>query len=195
MAAGERRSKSDRSSRLTMPSLPTVEKHGQRPGAVEQKIAAIIDAEPDNAFTIEDLCERVYDGLRQVEKKHRVAVIRAAKKLAHRRNSLTWYRGTASGGTLVFFLRDNVLSYGMARKKMLPSYRNNDPRRPWSYTEADLRQQLSVGGLDNRLIVEGGAWWQHVHVWLPTRSCRNHVSVPKKTSRTDQTLRALRPRP
>jgi len=41
------------------------------PGRIERAIAAILDAESDNAFTTEDLCERVYRGVNRVEKKHR----------------------------------------------------------------------------------------------------------------------------
>ena len=57
------------------------------PGRIERAIAAILDAEPDNAFTTEDLCERVYPGVNRVEKKHRVAVLRAANKLIKRRDN------------------------------------------------------------------------------------------------------------
>jgi hypothetical protein len=41
------------------------------PGRIERAIAAVLD-EAD-AFTIEDLCQRIYGG---TEKKHRVAVLR-----------------------------------------------------------------------------------------------------------------------
>jgi hypothetical protein len=47
-------------------------------GRVERAIAGVFEAEPDNAFTVEDLCDRAYPG-ELVEKKHRVAVLRAAK--------------------------------------------------------------------------------------------------------------------
>jgi hypothetical protein len=48
------------------------------PGRVSRAIEAALEAEPDNAFTVEDLCDRVYRGINRVEKKHRVAVLRAA---------------------------------------------------------------------------------------------------------------------
>jgi hypothetical protein len=50
------------------------------PGRIERAIAAVLD-EAD-AFTIEDLCQRIYGG---TEKKHRVAVLRAT-----RQSQLTW---------------------------------------------------------------------------------------------------------
>jgi hypothetical protein len=34
-----------------------------------------------NAFTLEDLCERVYPGVNRIEKKHHVSVARAARNL------------------------------------------------------------------------------------------------------------------
>ena len=56
------------------------------PGRIERAIASAFAAEPDNAFTIGDLCIRVYPeiarGFALPEKKHRVAVLRAAKKVA-----------------------------------------------------------------------------------------------------------------
>ena len=36
---------------------------------------------PEGAWTIEDLCDLVYLGVNQVEKKHRVSVLRAVKNI------------------------------------------------------------------------------------------------------------------
>jgi hypothetical protein len=46
------------------------------PGRVQRSILALIKDEPDGAWTIEDLCRHIY-GVRTIEKKHRVAVLRA----------------------------------------------------------------------------------------------------------------------
>jgi hypothetical protein len=56
------------------------------PGRIERAIAAALDAEPDGAFTTDDLCDRVYRGVNRIEKKHRVAVLRAASNLMKRRD-------------------------------------------------------------------------------------------------------------
>jgi hypothetical protein len=72
------------------------------PGQVEQIIEAVFKAEPDNAFTIEDLCDRVYPG-EPIEKKHRVSVLRAAKKVAKRRGEIDTMTGEGLGGTSIFF--------------------------------------------------------------------------------------------
>ena len=99
------------------------------PGRIERAIVAILDAEPDNAFTTEDLCDRVYSGVNRVEKKHRVAVLRAANKLVKRRDNTGCQRCGNLGGTRVYFNVDNVMSYAMACLKA-----DNEPlpkqRRP-----------------------------------------------------------------
>jgi hypothetical protein len=50
-------------------------------GRVGRAIKAVFEAAPDDAFTVEELCRLIYPGISQVEKKHRVAVIRAAFRL------------------------------------------------------------------------------------------------------------------
>ena len=47
------------------------------PGRIERAIRALFDANPDAAFTTDDLCRACYPA-RRVEHKHRVAVWRAA---------------------------------------------------------------------------------------------------------------------
>ena len=71
------------------------------PGRIERTIAAILDSEADNAFTTEDLCERVYPGVNRAEKKHRVAVLRAANRLVKRRDNTGRMRSENLGGSRV----------------------------------------------------------------------------------------------
>jgi hypothetical protein len=167
------------------------------PGRVSRAIEAAIEADPDNAFTIEDLCDRVYPGVNRVEKKHRVAVLRAAKAIVARRPELRWMIGEGLGGTLVVYDRYRVLSYAMARLKTdhFNRYRSNDKRnercmpawarkalklppaskgKVWvqkkhNTEEAELRASLSKKGRDHHLIVPGGAWWRHVQMHLAER--------------------------
>ena len=154
------------------------------PGRIERAIAAVLDGEANNAFTTEDLCERVYSGVNRVEKKHRVAVLRAANKLVKRRDNIGCLRGGNLGGTTVYFNIDNVMSYAMARLKAdsLNRYRNNDDRwftpapkwfregmgykKGYEYqhhrsSEAELRAQLAEGGREHKHVVPGGVWWKH----------------------------------
>jgi hypothetical protein len=155
------------------------------PGRIERAIAAILDGEADNAFTTEDLCERVYSGVNRVEKKHRVAVLRAANRLVKRRDNTDCWRSDNLGGTRVYFNIDNVMSYVMARLKAdnLNHYRSNDDRwflpsammrrlqsdqfrkgyvYQWSRSsEAELRAKLAEGGQNHKNVVPGGVWWKH----------------------------------
>ena len=155
------------------------------PGRIERAIAAILDAEADNAFTTEDLCERVYSGVNRVEKKHRVAVLRAANKLVKRRDNTGCQRCENLGGSRVYFNIDNVMSYAMARLKtdQFNHYRSNDDRwftpsallrrhRPDRFqkghvyrwhrsSEAELRAELAEGGRNHKHVVPGGVWWKH----------------------------------
>ena len=91
-------------------------------GHVGRAIAAAFDAEPDNAFTTAELCLRVWpDCTDWPERWHRVAVRRAAKRLARHRPDL----GVASmrkdyerGHEAVFYRNERVLSRAMAHLKI-----------------------------------------------------------------------------
>jgi hypothetical protein len=91
------------------------------PGRVERIIEAVFAAEPDNAFTIEDLCDRVYPG-EPIEKKHRVSVLRAAKQVAKRRDEIdTVSKTSAIGFIRVSRSRRNIAYQCCARQSKSPS--------------------------------------------------------------------------
>ena len=158
------------------------------PGRIQRAIKELFEAEPDNALTTTELCERVY-GVKEAdnaarafiristevtngklknvgnahEKSHRIAVIRAAKKIP----SLDYWVSENLGNQLVFYHPLNVMSYAMARLKAEENYRNADPRCPphWKNdTEADLRAKLANDERYRKLISEGGSWWLHTEV-------------------------------
>lgn len=156
------------------------------PGRIERAIVAILDAEPDNAFTTDDLVDRVYRGVNRIEKKHRVAASRAARNVMKRRDTIGRLQSDGLGGMSVYFNRDNVLSYAMAWLKAdhFSHYRSNDDRwfdpskhsawfrkamgfkKGYAYqwprrSEAELRAQIAEGGDHHHLVVEGGHWWRH----------------------------------
>jgi hypothetical protein len=135
------------------------------PGRIERVISAVFDAEPSNAFTVEDLADRVFPGINRVEKKHRVTILRAADRVWRKRGEIGFYRSEMLGGTIVYFRQDSVMSYAMARMKAdwLNRYRSNDPRckRWWLGTEEDLRAKLSnPKDRHYELVQPGGAWWK-----------------------------------
>jgi hypothetical protein len=61
------------------------------PGSVESKLRDIFAKDRHGVFTTETLCRRVY-GVKEIQKKHRVAVLRALKRLAIRSMPTLWRR-------------------------------------------------------------------------------------------------------
>jgi hypothetical protein len=112
-------------------------------GHVGRGIEAAFAAKPGSAFCVDELCRQVYRGADRVEKKHRVAVLRAAK--ANPR--LIYLPSHLSGGTLIFFELGSVKGYGLARLKS-----TNYAGRP----ETELRARLRKGGLCHELVAPGG---------------------------------------
>ena len=96
------------------------------PGRIQRAILAAIQADPDNAFTAEELCCRVYPDLKELEKKHYVAVQRAVQNLLKRHAHLELRRWSHP----VLFNRDNLISYAAAWLKADPRHRDQpqDPR-------------------------------------------------------------------
>jgi hypothetical protein len=142
-------------------------------GRIQRALLAIFDREHDNAFTIGDLCERIWPDLYpepngdQIESKHRRTVLRAARDIATQRPEIQSLRGERVGGALVFFRHDEVMSYAMARLKAdrFHRYRSNDPRLRWSNDERDLRRLLDEESY-RKLIGPGGAWRRQVETFL-----------------------------
>ena len=66
-------------------------------------IKAAFDAEPTRGFTIEDLYAHVYGRANKIEKKHRVSLIRAAKRVLQGESNWRMIRSRSPGAPLVFF--------------------------------------------------------------------------------------------
>ncbi len=73
------------------------------PGRVERAIKAAFDAEPTRVFTTEYLCTQVYAGATKIEKKHRVSLIRAAKRVLQREHNWRMTRTHMPGAPFLFF--------------------------------------------------------------------------------------------
>jgi hypothetical protein len=75
------------------------------PRRIERALVAIFDGERDNAFTIQDLCERIWPDVYQdpqagrIDRKHGARVIRAARNIARQRpkSNGSMARGLAGG--------------------------------------------------------------------------------------------------
>ena len=117
-------------------------------GRIEQAIIAAFTAAPDNAFTVAELCDRIYPEAGYVDKKHRVAIIRAAKSLSRRWPDLGWRKSETLGGQTIYFNADSVMSFAMARLKgdNLENYDNQDPRVAGGTSEEELHASLLKGG-------------------------------------------------
>jgi len=162
-------------------------------GTIGRAIEAVLTAEPDNAFTVDDLCDRVFTRINRIEKKHRVSVIRAAKSVAKRHTNFESVRSELLGRTTVFYVADNVMSSAMARLKSdnLYGYRNSHPNPRWvSDTEQQLQARLIEGGKDHRHVVAGGCYWQRVEMWKAKRS-GDTETVQRLQAESDRALEEL----
>ena len=135
------------------------------PGRIERAIHDLFDKHPEGAWTTEDLCRVIYPTANRVEKKHRVAVIRAMKKIAGKADDQyrDWLSLVASstGRTWVLHNFTNVMSYGLARLKADNGW---NPK-----TEEKLLERLQPGGRDHHLVIPGGAWDRHVRKYIAER--------------------------
>lgn len=73
------------------------------PGRIERAIKAAFDAEPTRVFTTEYLCTHIYAGATKIEKKHRVSLIRAAKRVLQREHNWRMTRTHLPGAPFLFF--------------------------------------------------------------------------------------------
>jgi len=138
------------------------------PGRLERAIADAFARWPSATFTFEDLGPICYPGLNRVEKKHRVAITRAADRVAdrmwwscephHPSNSVA-----GSSAVRVYYNLCDLRSYtlGHVRREYLQSIGRNregrlafpQPRRSFSDLVAEAE----------KIIAEGkNCWWRHV---------------------------------
>ena len=140
------------------------------PGKVERTIKALMTTEPGGAWTVEDLCERVYPSSNRVEKKHRVSMLRALHKLVNGDSDWRLWQAETMGGTVTLVNCSNVESYALGRMKtdFSEGYRNPDPRQWRCRDEEELRARLA----DDRhqeLMRDSGSWHRHVHMHIAKR--------------------------
>jgi hypothetical protein len=83
------------------------------PGRVEQIIEAAFRASPDDAFVVDELAALAFHGINLPDKKHRVSVGRAARKVAARLG-WTWRYRDHQKGASVYYNPLSVRSHGLA---------------------------------------------------------------------------------
>src|SRR6516225_6738775 len=86
------------------------------PGRIQRAIEAVFSNSPTETFTVEELAVIVYPGINRVEKKHRVAILRAAYASLDRTG---WgaFGSARPGRHTVFFNWLDVRSYATARMR------------------------------------------------------------------------------
>jgi hypothetical protein len=96
------------------------------PGRIERAIRALLDANPDRAFTTDELCEHCYPELPKPthvyrpefrygpQRKHRVAVLRAAKHVVQRDPNWSVRWTTSTGREFIWFNQASLASTAMS---------------------------------------------------------------------------------
>src|SRR5579872_2150128 len=84
------------------------------PGRIERAIRTLFDANPELAFVTEELCEHCYPGV-AVEKRHQVAVLRAARSIIKDDPDWRMVRGDGPGSPAVFCNCANLQSYTLGQ--------------------------------------------------------------------------------
>lgn len=83
------------------------------PGRVERIVEEAFRGSPDDAFLLDELAVTAYPGINQPDKKHRVSVGRAARKVAARLGWQWRYREHHKGAS-VYYNPLSVRSHGLA---------------------------------------------------------------------------------
>jgi hypothetical protein len=127
---------------------------------IERTIREIFIANPDSAFSANDLCERVYSAdWNQTERKYHNAVVAAAKKVSEQLGEhRSWFCAEWRGAPFVFFNHASVTSYAMARLRADAWNRRA--------SEEELKSKLLDHEMYREFVSEGGAWWEHCQEYI-----------------------------
>lgn len=133
------------------------------PGRVERAIEAAFVASPDAAFSVAELGPVAYSGLNRVEKRHRVAIIRAADRVASR---LWWAKliSERPGGEIIYCNTLNVRSYALGRSRADFCFNNLSLEVIVRLIEAPVPGDPYAYRSRWDLVRPGGAWWKHVEI-------------------------------
>lgn len=126
------------------------------PGRVERAIEQAFNKTKGDYFTTDELFEVVYPGAFTMERKHRVAIMRAVKNVCNRTG---WeiIRADIRGNPAVFIKPTDLMSYATGRKKAGMEWE-------WSRSRQEIRDRFAPGGPDRYLIEEGGPWLRFVQM-------------------------------
>jgi hypothetical protein len=132
------------------------------PGRIERAIIEAFTANPSMTFTVDDLAAIAYPGLNRIEKKHRVAVLRAADKVA----AQLWWGGRRMerpGHPVVYF---NLLDH---RSYVIGQIRATDDW--WGMGHCEITAAIDDPASDfvavsrwRKDLQPGSPYWQHVEI-------------------------------
>ena len=153
--------------------LPDTSNVSSRPASAQRKQKTIVqfirdwfDRDSTAALTTADIAMPWYRiSQSEIQKKHRVAVIRAMKTVTAKNPQLRIFNGEGPEGQLIIFDSHNVTSYALARLKDECWSQYQWSRYGWWVTpkkERELRNSLRVDERHQELMKEGGSWWRHV---------------------------------
>jgi hypothetical protein len=129
------------------------------PGHIERTVAALFTSHPTATFSTSELVEAVYPGRNRIEKKHRVAVLRAATKLAERLGWEKWNCERACQADMtdrgcIFANVCDVHSYTLGRLRA-DFLRSGEP-------VSELERRINEDPEVAQLMARGGTWWMFV---------------------------------
>jgi hypothetical protein len=166
------------------------------PGRIERAIADAFAANTNGILSVDDLVSVAYRGINRVEKKHRVATIRAANKVAAR---MGWacQQAEMPGHPLVYYNPYDVRSYTIGtvvRHGHVRTWQGAvwQTINAWFEAACTDPDDYRLSNPDRTLadMQPGGAWHDHVQINI---AVRDGVEVdPDVTARMDRLARLYR---
>ena len=136
-------------------------------GRVQAAILTLLDSNPSGAFDVEDIAAVAYPGCNRLEKKHRVSIARAIRKVVSLRPDVEIERGQARGGPVILYKPADVRSYSMMRLK---AHRLVfQPPTDRAIRERYFADLLAPGGKYADYLKPGGSWWLHTQIAIAKR--------------------------
>lgn len=115
------------------------------PGKIEQAIEAAFRDHPNSTFNVSELARHAYPGVNRIEKKHRVAILRAADKVASR----IWWMGrrrAAKGSEVVYSNQCDVRSMALAQLRThYPAHSAEAAARMWDDPRHRIHKEAVEG--------------------------------------------------
>jgi hypothetical protein len=128
------------------------------PGRIQRAIESTFRQNPSSTYSVDELAAVAYPGINQVEKKHRVAVLRAAAAAAE---TCGWWYGQAQrpGHSMIYGYPLDLRSYAIwtMRRDFLSGSMTPEQLAKALDDPKDWRSEW-------KNVQPGGSWWYHVEI-------------------------------